>query len=281
MNVFVTMELSIGHLLKMASLDICPAEVALSRSVTCVVDGADGAGTQRSPLKEGCPCADGLISLSGYIRIPSVYDRGIGGRPSENPLEENIYTVLGWVLLKQDFHFDLYRVNLHSFHIENGKRVNHCTRGEGLDDGSRVITKDMCSFAKWQDLVVKAGSGYHPKVVVKRVAYGPNDTLVEGRDYTVAYDDFKRAGVGVATVKGRGKWSGEVVLEYTVERQDISHETLAADPASYTFTGSPIKPKAIKRSGNVLKPGVDYQVLEFANNVNAGTATMKIKGSGL
>lgn len=49
----------------------------------------------------------------------------------------------------------------------------------------------------------------------------------------------------------------------------------------YTYTGSPITVKslALRRGKTTLKNGVDYTV-QYKNNKNIGTATVKITGKG-
>lgn len=53
-----------------------------------------------------------------------------------------------------------------------------------------------------------------------------------------------------------------------------------SDIPDYTYTGSAIKPNVtIKKDGTTLKKDTDY-ILSYANNINAGTASITITGKG-
>ncbi|MBR6338140.1 MAG: leucine-rich repeat protein [Ruminococcus sp.] len=69
---------------------------------------------------------------------------------------------------------------------------------------------------------------------------------------------------------------------YTVYLANTSLEfaTVTGVNASYNYTGSAIKPEpVVTMDGKTLKKGTDYSVT-YSNNVNAGTATIKITGNG-
>lgn len=66
----------------------------------------------------------------------------------------------------------------------------------------------------------------------------------------------------------------------TVEKVNASKFTISSI-SDKTYTGSAIKPSVtVKYNGNVLTKGTDYTV-SYSNNVNAGTAKVTIKGTGL
>ena len=61
---------------------------------------------------------------------------------------------------------------------------------------------------------------------------------------------------------------------------DLSEAVVTIDGSEFTYTGEEIIPTvAVKVSGKTLTEGKDY-TLEFANNVNAGTATVIVTGAG-
>lgn len=64
------------------------------------------------------------------------------------------------------------------------------------------------------------------------------------------------------------------------KRISIDKATMS-DLGSYTYSGKPIKPSVSMKIGNIkeLKNGEDYTV-SYENNVNAGTATLKVTGIG-
>ena len=61
---------------------------------------------------------------------------------------------------------------------------------------------------------------------------------------------------------------------------DMSKCTISLAKKSYTYTGKAIKPKiTVTYKGKTLKKGTDYKVT-YANNVNVGKGTVKVKGLG-
>ncbi|MBP5305977.1 MAG: hypothetical protein J6Z02_09025 [Lachnospiraceae bacterium] len=61
---------------------------------------------------------------------------------------------------------------------------------------------------------------------------------------------------------------------------DMSKCTISLAKKSYTYTGKAIKPKVtVTYKGKTLKKGTDYKVT-YANNVNVGKGTVKVKGLG-
>ena len=61
---------------------------------------------------------------------------------------------------------------------------------------------------------------------------------------------------------------------------DVSTLTITLSGTSFTYTGAEIKPTVtIKNGATTLSVGTDY-TLSYSNNINAGTATITIKGNG-
>ena len=105
--------------------------------------------------------------------------------------------------------------------------------------------------------------------------------LVEGTDFTVAYFDNERVGTAIAVVTGIGNYEGTATATYRIA-EDMLDEAVVdvVGTHTYTYTGSPITPKVtVSHRGAVLEEGVDYE-LEFADNTNAGTATIMVTGKG-
>ena len=73
--------------------------------------------------------------------------------------------------------------------------------------------------------------------------------------------------------------AGEAYAAYQL-RVDRSTAFSVAAPASQTYTGRALTPKPTVRDGSyTLREGTDY-TLSYANNVNAGTATVTVSGKG-
>lgn len=106
-------------------------------------------------------------------------------------------------------------------------------------------------------------------------------TLVAGTDYTAEYADNVNAGTATVTITGAGSYTGTKTVEFTIAPKSIKGATVsAADATGLTFTGSAIAPAVTVKDGDAeLKQGSDYE-LSYANNTNAGTATITVSGKG-
>ncbi|GAB6395159.1 MAG: Ig-like domain-containing protein [Bacteroidales bacterium] len=119
------------------------------------------------------------------------------------------------------------------------------------------------------------GEPLTPPVVVT----AGSDTLTPGTDYTVEYSDNVNVGTGTAKVRGKGIYTGEATLRFTINPRPVAGAWLGTI-SDRTYTGDSIKPAVAVWDGNRrLLPGTDY-ALEYSNNINAGTATITITGRG-
>lgn len=106
-------------------------------------------------------------------------------------------------------------------------------------------------------------------------------TLTLDTDYRVSYSNNVDRGTATITITGIEPWYvGTRTVNFDIARE-LSAETSIRGVASvYTYTGSPIAPPVrIEDGGALLVSGVDYEV-SYAQNVDAGTATVTIKGIG-
>ena len=102
-------------------------------------------------------------------------------------------------------------------------------------------------------------------------------TLVKDIDYTIAYADNVNAGTATITVTGKGNYTGTQTKSFTITPRDMSSATIAGVDSSYAFTGSDIEPPiTITLDGQTL--GADACDIVYADNVNAGTATITVTG---
>lgn len=137
------------------------------------------------------------------------------------------------------------------------------------------------------------GSSIKPQVCVVH----SGKKLTENIDYEVIYKDKNKRelssisseGQYQIVVTGIGAYTGSVTSKFTVMPSDsrlINHDTinvtLVSENSALIYTGKAIKPEirlTAKSSGEELKNGTDFTVV-YADNVNAGTARMIIKGKG-
>ena len=112
------------------------------------------------------------------------------------------------------------------------------------------------------------GSAHEPGVT--------SATLVAGVDYTVAYSDNVNAGQATITVTAIStNYTGSVDLPFVIQPKTITAGDFVVDTGDKTYTASQIKPVV----SSALAVGRDYDVT-YENNVNVGTATIKMTGKG-
>lgn len=115
------------------------------------------------------------------------------------------------------------------------------------------------------------GSALTPDIAIRN-----GDLLLEkGKDYQISYQNNKGAGIGIAVLTGQGSYTGTQVCLFDIAPCALTEEMLAAVP-DQTYTGEPLTPRMLKEP---LVPGTDYRV-EYADNIEAGTATAVITGIG-
>ena len=119
-----------------------------------------------------------------------------------------------------------------------------------------------------------AGSAVEPSVAVN----GPT-ALVLGQDYTISFSDNAAPGTATATVTGTGAYTGTLTATFQI-LGDISQAAVSGLD-NQVYTGAALTPVATVKFGDkTLTAGTDYDVA-YANNVNAGTATVTITGKGI
>ena len=71
------------------------------------------------------------------------------------------------------------------------------------------------------------------------------------------------------------------IYEINVVKRNINSSNVTANITNKIYTGKEQKPSFVLKDGStVLKSNIEYQILEYINNINVGTATIKIKGIG-
>ena len=120
------------------------------------------------------------------------------------------------------------------------------------------------------------GRGIKPTVTVK------NGTakLTKGTDYTVSYSNNTNAGTATITVTGKGSWSGKATKTFTVKPLDVSssYAKVTIPYASYTYTGSAIRPAVTVafKDGSVI-PVSEFGAV-YASNIKVGKAKITVTG---
>lgn len=104
--------------------------------------------------------------------------------------------------------------------------------------------------------------------------------LQEKVDYEVSYRPAELPSTYMMTVTGKGNYTGVIEKSFAVERPASDALVIKEISSNYTYTGEPITPKPLVLLGDTeLKEGTDY-TLTYLNNQDAGTATLRITGTG-
>lgn len=128
------------------------------------------------------------------------------------------------------------------------------------------------------------GKAKKPAMTVRATVNGKKIQLTQDKDYTVTYKDNKNVGTATVTVKGKGNYTGTVTATFKINPLKLSSATVTLSKTTMTYTGKALKPTVtvkMKVGGSTvtLVKGTDYTV-SYKNNVEAGTATVTIKGKG-
>ena len=122
---------------------------------------------------------------------------------------------------------------------------------------------------------VYKGSAHYPQVIVK---YG-STILKEGQDYTLEYKNNVSVGTATVAITGIGDYAGSKNATFKINPEFLSFASVS-QISDQSYTGSALTPKPVVKLGSTtLKEGTDY-ALEYNNNMDVGSATITIKGTG-
>lgn len=121
---------------------------------------------------------------------------------------------------------------------------------------------------------------YTGKLITPELRIKDGDTvLIKNVDYTINYTDNINIGTAKVIIKGIGNYEGQVEKQFNIVRKDINYTTILDIP-DQIYTGENIEVNiTIESDGIVLKEGEDYTI-EYVNNKEVGTASVKIEGIG-
>lgn len=108
--------------------------------------------------------------------------------------------------------------------------------------------------------------------------YYKNIKLKNGIDFEVSYESNINAGSGRIIINGIGNYTGEVTEIFRINKKEIDEVILKEK--SITYTGEEIFPEVVVKAQNKeLVENIDYDIY-YSNNINVGTATIRINGIG-
>ena len=103
-------------------------------------------------------------------------------------------------------------------------------------------------------------------------------TLVEGTDYTIKSGNTGTdAGTYTFTIEGQGNYSGTATKTWTINPMTLTQAMITVEPLEYIYTGSPLTPTIIVKSGDVQFTDSDYDVTG-APKTDVGEYTLSITG---
>lgn len=105
-----------------------------------------------------------------------------------------------------------------------------------------------------------------------------NINLTKDIDYNVTYESNINTGVGKINIVGIGNYTGEKTECFKINKKEIDEVILKETDIIYT--GEKIFPEVVVKSQNKeLVENTDYTIY-YSNNINVGTATIRINGIG-
>ena len=105
-------------------------------------------------------------------------------------------------------------------------------------------------------------------------------TLTESQDYALTFpEDTIHAATLTVTVTGIGGYIGGTTAEYVIAQADLSGGSVALSGQDPVYTGAAQEPELVVTLNGVALAAEDYTAA-YADNVNAGTATVTVTGVG-
>ena len=122
-------------------------------------------------------------------------------------------------------------------------------------------------------------SSFQPMLAAKSVEYSGEEqepeissgSLQEGRDYTATYQNNVNAGSAKVTVTGKSMVTGSKTMSFTITPKQLKE--IKAPDVSYDGTAK--EPEVTGPNGETITGDRTY-----SNNVNAGRASVTVKGTG-
>ena len=144
------------------------------------------------------------------------------------------------------------------------------------ENGNKFINNDVSLMTYYYKTEwAYTGEEICPDVTVTNLGYNPTYNT----DYTLSYSDNVKIGTGKITVKGKGDFIGQKVLNFRIG-YDIANAKITLSKAPYIYSPNGVFPSVtVKYGKKTLSKGTDYTVT-YTNNKAIGVATLTVKGIG-
>lgn len=120
--------------------------------------------------------------------------------------------------------------------------------------------------------------GTEKKPAVTAVVLG-GKTLELNKDYGVSYSNNKNAGSAIVNIAGIGNYAGTATKNFTISKADLKGAVIALSATSFGYDGKEKKPTVVSVTVGSNKVAAGEYTVSYANNKNAGTATVIISGT--
>jgi len=163
------------------------------------------------------------------------------------------------------------------YYIEVNDGVSSIYHGSKEAPNTIIIYKDEIANMKISGAAeqIYTGNSIKPKVTVT----DGNNTLKEGTDYEISYNNNINAGQANIIVTGVGKYIGKKGISFGIVKANVKKAKITGIVAKQ-YTGKATKQSVkVIYNGRKLTINKDY-VISYRNNKSIGTASVTIKGSG-
>ena len=138
------------------------------------------------------------------------------------------------------------------------------------------VPMDKVTISGLNDEYTYTGSEIKPRCTLTY----EGQTLEEGKDYRISYSHNIDAGEASITLTGMNSFKGTVTRNFNIEPKSVKNLSISLPKSSYTFKGYSVDPEPIVHDGTkLLDSKRDYYIF-YDNDLEPGTATLTIRGSG-
>lgn len=162
------------------------------------------------------------------------------------------------------------------------KAVSFEITGRKLNDSKKVKVRGVVNLD--YDNINEMEQNPESVIVTYKVSKNETVILTEGTDYTISYENNKKAGTAKIVFTGKGFYNGILKKTFKINKTELNKLTLDGTEISVMYEKAGVKPDVnLTHNGVKLVNGVDYK-LTYSNNKKISTdrkkARITIEGKG-
>ena len=175
-----------------------------------------------------------------------------------------------------------YKASYEGDFVNAGKGIIKLT---GIGDYIGAITKEFSIYSKKLTYgstkitipdVSYDGSPKEPEVTV----VCDNRKLTRNKDFSVSYEQNAEHGYASVAITGTGNYDGTLLGSFYIYPQKLDNCSIILSSDSFNYDGAEKKPDVVVKFGNKQLILNEDFYLTYYNNIEPGTATVKITASG-